>query len=668
MARFVTDSQIHGYSVNPQRIEKKSIFLKIKKLCLFFFGIVSFCSIAQSPQSFLPNASGNKKAIEAYERSTKFFNEKNYEQANRWTDESLKYDSTFAEAHYRKAQLYEVFTQPDLALQSYRKAVTLQPDAPQFVAAYQKLIEYHLRAGDYAQAKRDLEHYIPFLRPNSVAQKRAQRQLLTCAYGAKAIENPLVITPEELSDTVNQFILQYFPALTADGETLLFTALRPENDEDLYITHFKDGHWTIPTSISEKINTAENEGTGTLSADGRTLVFTACNRRDGYGSCDLYISRKNGKDWEAPKNIGINVNTPFWESQPTLSPDGRTLYFISDRKGGLGGRDVWYTSLQKNGEWSPAKNIGGPVNTPDDEASPYLHANGHTLFFASEGHEGFGGYDLFFSDSTATGWQKPENLGYPINTSDNQVALVITSDSQYGYYSLDTKRVGNQRVSRLYRFRLPTELQQKFNAANYLKGLVTDARSGKSVKANIELIDLKTGKVVQRFSTDTESGNYLTTLPNGSEWGLYVNATGYFYKSLSFDYTQKNKAEGLQLDIKLEPMNINTFGVLSNIYFETGKADLQDKSRTELNKLIDELKLQPTLRIEIAGHTDDVGDSKQNQILSQKRAQSVVDYLIRAGLPRERIRAIGFGESKPIAPNTSEENRQLNRRIEWRIW
>ncbi|AXE21722.1 flagellar motor protein MotB [Runella rosea] len=606
--------------------------------------------------------------MEAFERSTKFFNEKNYEQANRWTDETLKYDSTFAEAHFRKAQLYEIYTQPDLALQSYRKVVTLRPDAPQSAAAYQKLIEYHLRAGEYAQAKNDLTRYIPLLRPNSVAQKRAQRQLQTCAFGEKAIENPLVISPEELSDTVNQFILQYFPALTADGETLLFTALRPENDEDLYITHFKDGRWTAPVSISDKINTAENEGTGTLSADGRTLVFTACNRRDGYGSCDLYISRKNGKDWEAPKNLGINVNTPFWESQPTLSPDGRTLYFISDRKGGIGGRDVWYTSLQKNGEWSAAKNVGEPVNTLDDEASPYLHANGHTLFFASEGHQGFGGYDLFFSDSTATGWQKPENLGYPINTSDNQVALVITSDSQYGYYSLDTKRVGNQRVSRLYRFRLPTELQQKFNAANYLKGLVTDSRSGKSVKANLELIDLKTGKVVQRFSTDTDNGQYLTTLPNGSEWGLYVNAAGYFYKSLSFDYTQKNKAEGLQLDIKLEPMNLNTFGVLSNIYFETGKADLQDKSRTELNKLIEELKLQSTLRIEIAGHTDDVGDPKQNQILSQKRAQSVADYLITAGISRERIRAIGFGEAKPMAPNTSEENRQLNRRIEWRIW
>ncbi|WP_229598318.1 OmpA family protein [Runella aurantiaca] len=641
----------------------------VRNRSIFFFSLLISSSLfAQSPQSFLPNPSGNKKAIEAFERSTKFFIEKNYEQANRWTDETLKYDSTFAEAHFRKAHLYEIYTQPDLALQSYRKVVTLRPDAPQSAAAYQKLIEYHLRAGEYAQAKNDLTHYIPLLRPNSVAQKRAQRQLLTCAFGEKAIENPLVISPEELSDTVNQFILQYFPALTADGETLLFTALRPENDEDLYITHFKDGHWTSPVSISDKINTAENEGTGTLSADGRTLVFTACNRRDGYGSCDLYISRKNGKDWEAPKNIGINVNTPFWESQPTLSPDGRTLYFISDRKGGIGGRDVWYTSLQKNGEWSAAKNIGGPVNTPDDEASPYLHANGHTLFFASEGHQGFGGYDLFFSDSTATGWQKPENLGYPINTSDNQVALVITSDSQYGYYSLDTKRVGNQRVSRLYRFRLPTELQQKFNAANYLKGLVTDARSGKSVKANLELIDLKTGKVVQRFSTDTENGQYLTTLPNGSEWGLYVNAAGYFYKSLSFDYTQKNKAEGLQLDIKLEPMNLNTFGVLSNIYFETGKADLQDKSRTELNKLIEELKLQSTLRIEIAGHTDDVGDPKQNQILSQKRAQSVADYLITAGISRERIRAIGFGEAKPMAPNTSEENRQLNRRIEWRIW
>lgn len=612
--------------------------------------------------------SNNKKAQEAFEKSTQFFAKKNFEMATTWTDEALKYDSTYAEAHFRKAQLYEIFTQPELALQSYRKAITLKPDAPQFTLAYQKLIDYHLREGQYAQAKQDLGRYMSLLKPNSIAQKRAERQLRTCEYGEKAVLNPLIIHPEELSDTVNQYLLQYFPSLTADGEILLFTALNDTNDEDLFIVNYKEGHWQKPIAISDKINTAENEGTGTISADGRTLVFTACNRRDGYGSCDLYISHKIGNDWEKPKNLGMEINSHFWDSQPALSPDGQTLFFVSDRKGGVGGRDVWFSMLNAKGQWTAAQNIGNTINTPDDEASPFMHANGRTLFFASEGHEGLGGYDLFFTDSLATGWQIPMNLGYPINNAENQVALVITADGKYGYYSYDTKKPGVQRMSKIYRFLIPDELKKRFNTANYLKGFVTDIKTNKPIKANIELIDLKTNKTVQRLMADAASGQYLTTLPNGTEWGLYVSAAGYFYKSLSFDYSQRNNAQGYQLDIGLEPLNSTGYGVLKNIYFETAKADLQDKSRSELNKLIEQLKLQPSLRIEIAGHTDDVGDAKQNHVLSLKRAQSVVNYLVEAGIQRERIKAIGFGKDKPIVPNTSEENRQLNRRIEWRIW
>ncbi len=673
MARLIANAQIYGYTLAPLQVSISLIFYlqSISKgnKALFWMVISVFLSWnlrAQAPAAYLPST--NKKASEAFEKSTKFFNEKSFEKASQFADEALRHDSTLAEAYFRKGQLYEVFTQPDLALQAYRKTVQLKPDAPQFALAYQRLIEHQLREGDYAQAKNDLEHYITFFKPNSIAHKRAQRQLQTCVYGAKAILNPLVIHPEELSDTVNQFILQYFPALTGDGETLLFTGLKPENDEDLFICTYKNGRWGSPVSVSDKINTADNEGTGTLSADGRTLVFTACNRREGYGSCDLYISHKVGEEWEKPKNLGIVVNSPYWESQPALSPDGQLLYFISDRPGGVGGRDIWYTTLQPNGEWEKATNLDKTINTPFDEASPFLYANGRTLFFASEGHEGLGGYDLFFTDSTAIGWQPPQNIGYPINTSDNQVALVITADGKYGYYSLDAKRVGNQRVSQLYRFRLPEELRKRLSAANYLRGVVSDTRTKKPIQANIELINLKTGKRVQLLSSDAATGKYLTTLPNGSEWGLYVSARGYFYKSLSFDYSQKNDAEGYQLDIALEPLNMEAYGVLSNIYFETGKAELQEKSRTELRKLVEQLRSQQSLRIEIAGHTDDVGDAKQNQLLSQKRAQSVVDYLVQLGIAKERIKAVGFGEAKPIVPNISDENRQLNRRIEWRIW
>jgi outer membrane protein OmpA-like peptidoglycan-associated protein len=637
--------------------EKSSFYFS-----LFYVLCLTFCicqnSIAQT----------NKKAAEAYQKSTKFFAEKNFDQANRWVDETLKYDSTFAEAHFRKGQLYEYFTQPEQALGAYRRSIDLKPDWPPLVVAYQKLIEHHLQAGAYSQARRYLEGYLPLLKPNSAAQKKALRQLQVCAYGEKAVLNPLVINPEELSDTVNQFVLQYFPALTADSETLLFTALKPEGDEDLLVSYRKNGTWTAPVSISENINTVENEGTGTLSADGRTLVFTACNRRDGYGSCDLYISYKTGQAWSRPKNLGVAINSPYWESQASLSADGQKLYFVSDRVGGAGQRDIWFSKLQSNGQWTAAQNAGSIINSNADEASPFLHANGRTLFFASEGHQGLGGYDLFFADSTNTGWQVPRNLGYPINTSDNQVALFITSDGKYGYYSFDTKRIGNQRVSRLYRFILPDSLRQQFNVVNYLKGTVTDAQTGKPLQADIELYDLKTSKVVAGFSSDATTGNYVTVLPNGSEWGLYVNAKGYYYKSLSFDFTNQNRSDGLTLPIQLDPLTTERRGVLNNIYFETAKADLQEKSQTELNKLIQFLRSTPTLRVEIEGHTDDVGEAKPNQVLSQKRAQHVADYLVAAGIDKARIKAVGYGKTRPRVPNTSETARQLNRRIEWHVW
>ena len=677
MAHLAANPQIHGNSVRRQaagvkwkvesgkkRREGEKSFISYNLTFIPRYFLLLFISYFIIHNSYLSHA----QAPEAYAKATRFLTEKNYDKANFWLDETIKYDSTFAEAYLKKGQVYEFFTQPDQALRYYRKSVSVRPDAPALGTAYQKLIEHHLQAGDYAQARRDLLRYVPMLKPNSLAQKRAQRQLKTCEYGEKAVLNPLIISPEELSDTVNRYILQYFPALTADGETLLFTAFRPEGDEDLFVCYQKEGRWTEPVSISDNINTIENEGTGTLSADGRTLVFTACNRRDGYGSCDLYISYRNGKDWSKPKNLGVTVNSPYWESQAALSADGRTLYFVSDRVGGAGERDVWFSKLQPNNQWTVAQNAGKIINSVFDEASPFLHANGRTLFFASEGHEGLGGYDLFFSDSTATGWQTPKNLGYPINNSDNQVALFITADSKYGYYSYDTKRLGNQRVSRLYRFAVPQSLCQQFMPANYLKGIVTDARTNQPLKADLELYDLKTSRVAARFSADGTGGQYVTVLPSGAEWGLYVSANGYYYKSLSFDYTNKNKGEGQILNIALEPLNSERHGILNNIYFETAQADLQEKSRTELNRLIQFLQASPTLRVEIEGHTDDVGEAKPNQLLSQKRAQSVVEYLVKAGVARGRIKAIGYGKTRPLVTNNSEENRRLNRRIEWRIW
>jgi outer membrane protein OmpA-like peptidoglycan-associated protein len=655
MANLSSNPQIFGHTLT---LDIRRLRLRIRHISYLIFYILYLISVTAHAQP--------KKALENYDKASKFFQEQKNDRAAELIDEALRLDSTYAEAHFIRAQLYEISTLPELALQSYRKAIRFKPN--QFAVAYQKLIEHHLQAGDYIETKRLVELFQLQLKPNSTLSKRAIRYLEICAYAQKAIQNPVSINPEEMSDTVNQSILQYFPCPTADNETLLFTALRPEGDEDMYISNFVNGAWGIPKSISDKINTNDNEGTGALSADGRTLVFTACDRRDGYGSCDLYISYKYGDDWTKPKNLGATINTFNWESQPSLSADGRALYFVSDRQGGLGGYDIWVSFLGKNNQWSAAQNAGKVINSVYDEASPFVYANGRTLIFASQGHDNFGGYDLFVSDSVTNAWSKPENLGYPINTSDNQVALSVTANGYYGYYSFDIKRIGNQRTSKIYRFVLPEQLRRHLVPTNYLKGTVTDARTNKPLKANIELVELKTEKKNSIIESDALNGQYTTVVPNGGDWGLFVSATGYFYKSITFDFSQKNKAEGLKLDIKLEPLNTQGYGILSNIYFESGKADLQEKSRTELKKLIEYLQTQATVRIEIAGHTDDVGDAKQNQGLSQRRAQSVVNYLADAGIARTRIKAIGYGKNRPIVPNNSDTNRQLNRRIEWRVW
>ncbi|MCY7360091.1 MAG: OmpA family protein, partial [Rudanella sp.] len=418
---------------------------------------------------------------------------------------------------------------------------------------------------------------------------------------------------------------------------------------------------------------ADNEGTPSLSADGRTLVFTACQGRKGFGSCDLYISRRTGSDWSAPQNLGGTVNTSNYESQPALSADGRRLYFVSDRPGGKGKRDLWRTDADADGNWQEPVNLGTPINTPFNEASPFIHANGQTLFFASEGHPGMGGYDLFVSDSTLTTgpqrWSTPANLGYPINTSEDQASLFVSANGARAYYSFEEQKEGISQRSRIYVFDMPESLRERVKPVSYLKGVITNGKDKKPISATIELIDLATNQTVSRVASDGQTGQYAIVLPTEGEYALYVNSPGYLFKSLSFDFTQKHNEtnRGLALPVVLEPLSNTGKETLNNIFFELGRYDLVGKSRPELNRLVDFLKANPTVSVEISGHTDDQGDANANLLLSKKRAQTVVAYLTEAGIDAKRIRSTGFGKTRPLLPNITEENRRLNRRIEWRV-
>ncbi|GAB3697057.1 hypothetical protein GCM10027592_20830 [Spirosoma flavus] len=629
------------------------------------FILIIHCTVFITPSSYAQSS----KAKELYAQSIKLFGERKAGEAIPFMEQAVKQDPGFLDAHLKLGQLYEFTKRFDPAIAAYRDAIQLQPDSPAAAAAYQSLSTILLRLGRYGDALPYLEKYQTLFPPQSAQVKRINRQLATARFGQEAMKNPQAVDPKPISSVLQTTPSQYFPVLTADEQTLVFTALKPEGDEDLMVATFNGEIWSPPVSLSPGINTPDNEGTASLSADGRTIVFTACQGRKGFGSCDLYVSHKTGSDWSSPENLGQIINTRYYESQPALSADGRRLYFISDRPGGKGQRDIWQSDLGADGNWAEPTNLGEPVNTPFNEASPFIHANGQSLFFASEGHVGMGGYDLFVADYGASGWSTPSNLGYPINTSEDQASLFVAANGTRAYYSFEEQKDGVSQKSRLYTFDLPETLRERVKPVSYLKGVVADAKTKKPLAGTVELIDLKTNQVVSRVQADTQTGQYTAVLPSGGEYALYVSVPGYLFKSLSFDFTQKTKGDGMSLSIPLESVAAGTSAneILNNLFFESGRYDLAEKSRTELDRLSAFLQANPTLTVEIAGHTDDKGDATANQALSQKRAQSVAAYLTKAGIAATRIKAVGYGKTKPVAPNTTEENRRLNRRIEWRV-
>lgn len=607
--------------------------------------------------------SQNAKAKEYFDKALKYLVERKNNDAIENFTKAIEKDSSFAEAYFKLGQLNEVARNQDKTTFLYQKALFLKPNEPTFVQAYSYLGSRALRIGEYAKAKEYLEFSLKIISPNSPIIKQLNRQIESCNLGIEAKKKPLNFQPNELDKILNFNQNQYFPVLTADNETIIFTARQKDGDENLYFSKFQNNAWSQPKSLSPKINTQANEGTCSISADGRTLVFTSCDSKDSFGSCDLYISKKVGEEWSEPKNLGLMVNSSSWESQPSLSSDGRILYFSSDRPAGFGRKDLWMSELKPDNTWTKAINLGKEINTQYDEVSPFIHANNRTLFFASDGHAGLGGFDLFMTEHKLGVSSKPENLGFPINTHDDQVALFITSDGKKAYYSLDLKT-----SIKLYSFDIPKELSDKFKKVNFVKGKIAETDTKKPLQAEIELIELTKNEVIERLKSDSITGEYTAVIPNGGQYGLFVQKRGFINKSFSFDYSEKTDSEGKIIDISLQKIEIVKENIrLENIFFDTNKADLKPESTAELNKLLRVLNENPTVKIEIHGHTDDIGKDADNQILSQKRAESVMNFLVGQTIAPNRIKAIGFGKNQPLLPNTNDENRKFNRRIEVKI-
>ena len=625
-------------------------------------------SVAHAQQAILSTKSN--KAADLYRKAQQYVAARDLKKAINALDEAIKKDPNFGEAYIKAAGLYKMSGNVQTTYEYYKKGLAVLPYSPALAGEYYNFADLAFDAGDYNLARQYFDFYVKSNPKNSKTLAYAQHQLKNIQFAEEARKRPVIFNPNRMGAPLNKFQLQYFPALTATKTYLVFTARNSDNpqaDEDLYVSVKQDNVWSEPVSISENINSPSNEGTASISGDGKTLVFSSCNRPGSFGDCDLYISLRNGNIWSKPVNLGRLVNSAAWDSQPCLSADGRTLYFSSDRgKGGKGREDIWVTRLQEDDTWSAPENVGEPVNTAGSETAPFLHASGSTLYFSSNGHIGMGGADIYKSNFTNQTWSQPENLGYPLNTSANEASFFITPDNTKGYYSRLELQQNNKKVASLFEFEVPPVWKSK-EISTFAQGRVFDAQTKKPLGANVQLYDLNTDQLVQQVHSDDENGTYTVVLNEGKQYGMFVNAKRYLIKSISFDYTSKKEFNPLTLDIYLDPIEKGASAVLNNLFFSTGKYELEKKSKTELDRVINFITKNNQVKIEIAGHTDDVGNDASNQQLSDKRARSVYDYLVTHGVKKERIAYSDYGETKPIKPNTSEENRQQNRRIELRI-
>lgn len=433
--------------------------------------------------------------------------------------------------------------------------------------------------------------------------------------------------------------------------------------EDFYFSKNTNNKWLPSKKLSAPINSTYNEGAHSISSDGKTIFYTICNKEDGYGSCDIYFSENKLNKWTEPKNIGSSINTEFWESQPNISPNGKELYFVSNRPSGMGGLDIWVSKRERDGTWKLPKNLGPIINTVYDEQAPFMHYDLISFYYSSNGKNSLGGLDLFLSRFQEGTWSTPKNLGLPINNENDQGSIFVSIDGKTAFYSTD--KPGGIGKNDIYKFIMPKEIAP-FDVA-FVKGKVVDEISGKGISARVYVVDNKTMKTYVTQSK-LPNGDFVLGLNKGNRYSINVSNKNYlFFSSSFFTKDLTTISNPLNILVKLKKIKVGAKLTLNNIFFETGSSDLSEASMEELNEFIQVLKRNKSIYFEIGGHTDNVGRYSSNLRLSKSRAQSVYDYLVSNGINPIRLKAVGYGPKYPVATNSSKEGRAKNRRTEIKV-
>ncbi len=639
----------------------------MKRLVLSFIVILSVQLLNSQELS-----TGSNRAERFFHSGIRELGLLNYDEALRLFKQAISADGHFYEAYLMAGEVYFEMNDYEEAAGYFEKAVSINPDF--FPMIYFNLGNAWLALGRYEEAMAAYEQLAQHPGVTERYRELGRQRVKNCEFAIDAMMNPVPFDPVSLGPAINTGDDEYWPTLTADEQVLIFTRqirLDPEGRrrpgnlrEDFYVSYYAGDGWTEATGIGAPLSSELNEGAPSITADGSMIFFTACNRDDGLGSCDIYFARRHGNSWGEPVNLGAPVNSASWEAQPSISPDGETLYFASNRSGGQGNMDIWYSVLDQDGNWGVPKNLGETINTIGNEMSPFIHVDNQTLYFSSDGHTGMGGYDLFVTRRDNYGmWSEPENLGYPLNTHYDEIGLIVNARGDKGYFSSD--RMSGE-VRDIYHFDLHPDVRP--NEVSYMKGTVYDAGNRKRLLAAFELIDLATSETVIRSYSDAITGQFLVPITTGKDYALNVSREGYLFYSDHFSLSGfTHQTDPYLKDVPLYPINTGEKTVLRNIFFEFDSYELKPESLVELEKLTRFLANNPEIGIRINGHTDNIGESGYNLELSEKRAGSVADYLVGTGIDEERISYAGFGDTMPIASNETEEGRAENRRTEFEI-
>lgn len=605
------------------------------------------------------------KALKTYERALDLLKDDQINEAIPLLMQSVKEDTNFVDAYLSLAGALG-------QLKKYDQSVKLYERARSKDTAYFKLyaLPYSINLagqGSFAEAIAAVNVFMTYPKLNErnlkSADYRKKSYEFALAYAALHPNSTYAFKPVNLGDSVNTAMSEYYPSVTVTDSLLVFTRHVDAMREDFIESRLTKNGFAAAKTINGDINLEPKKGAITVSQDGDWMLFAGRLMDNGYQSFDIYISYLTPQGWSEAQNLGPNINTEFWETSPSLSPDKRALYFTSNRPGGLGGSDLYVSYRQANGKWGLAVNMGPSINSAGDEQAPFIHADNQTLYFTSNGLPGYGNSDLFVIRKGINGeWGKPENLGYPINTIENEGSLAVSADGLTAYYASD--RSDSRGGLDLYKFDLRPDIRPYRTL--YVKGKVIDKKTNKPLPSSVELIDNSNNNALMKVQTD-ELGEYFITLPTGKDYTFTVNRKGYLFYSELYSLGAKEADSVYRKDIYLQPVELNAVFTFNNIQFGNNSFQLPAAGFIELDKLLQVLAENPSLKVQISGHTDNIGKVEDNMKLSTNRAQAIVDYLVSKGIAINRLTYKGYGAIQPVADNSTEAGRARNRRTTFTV-